>query len=546
MREHTRSSPPPQEGQTCAACTSPLQGPRCESCGAPVSPGGFRILRQLAQGPHSRLFLAEREGRRVALKELLFALVPDAERLEGFEREAEFLRQLKHPRIPRLLASFREGSGVHTRLYLAQEFVEGHSLLEELEQHRFSEPEVRRIARQVLEVLVYLHDLSPQVIHRDLKPANLMRRPDGELALVDFGSARDLVRGATHRSTLVGTFGYMPPEQLGGTVDETSDLYALGATLIHLLSRKSPDALLRSGMEIAFEEAVNASAGMKAFLARLTERERSQRFPSARAALEALDALEQKRPVPVSTRPPSSQRQLILVALAAAALTVTGAMTALMFDSEPPMPPPPPPARTLPPKVELPPPPPVLEATPTTPPTPTTPEIPPASRPKPASRSSSVPPEEVAEVITLRPASQSRPFLLPKDVRVAMGREVSLGDTAACGPQPSTAEVEQVELQAEGGGTLEAPRSRLSVDVTLKNRGASGPGCHKAVLRLKDGSGQLLAPETSFENTSTGTVRSRTVSFTFPRTQREVRLEVGTANAPGTAFVLDLVRGTFR
>ncbi|HYH97347.1 serine/threonine protein kinase [Hyalangium sp.] len=546
MRERTRSSTPEQEGHACAVCTRPVQGPRCDACGVPVAPGGFRVLRQLAQGPHSRLFLAEGKGGQVALKELLFALVPDAARLEGFEREVGFLRQLKHPCIPRLLASFREGSGVHTRLYLAQEFVEGRSLLEELEEHRFAEPEVRRIARQVLQVLVYLHGLSPQVIHRDLKPANIMRRPDGEIALVDFGSARDLVRGTTHGSTLVGTFGYMPPEQLGGTVDETSDLYALGATLIHLLSRKSPDELLRPGMEIAFEEAVHASAGMKAFLARLTDRDRSRRFPSAQAALEALDALEQKRPSPEATRKrPSRARFVVLGAMAALGL-MGGLGTALYLMMAPPTIPPQPPA--LPPlpqpaRVVLPPPPPPrVEEPPQSPVTPT----PPVRPTKPTSRPRPVKPEEVAEVITLRPSQQNRPFLLPRDVRVLIGREVSLGDSATCGPQPSTAEVVQVELQAEGGGTLEAPRSRLSVELTLKNRGAAGSGCHKAVLRLKDASGQPLAPEVSFENTSKGTFRSRTLQFAFPRTQREVRLEVGIGQAPGTSFVLDLVRGTLR
>jgi hypothetical protein len=154
--------------------------------------------------------------------------------------------------------------------------------------------------------------------------------------------------------------------------------------------------------------------------------------------------------------------------------------------------------------------------------------------------------EEVAEVITLRPTQQNRPFLLPKDVRIAIGREVALGDAATCGAQQSMVEVEQVQLDAEGGGSLEAPRSRLSVEVVLKNRGASGKGCHKVVLSLKDASGQPVAPNAAFENTSTGTVRSRTLSFNFPRTLREVRLEVGTGQGSGTPFVLDLVRGTFR
>ncbi|HEX8700342.1 MAG TPA: protein kinase, partial [Myxococcaceae bacterium] len=403
---------------------------------------------------------------------------------------------------------------------------------------------VSELARQVLEILVYLHGLSPKIIHRDLKPANIMRRPSGELALVDFGAARDLVRGATHRSTLVGTFGYMPPEQLGGTVDETSDLYALGATLIHLLSRKAPDELLRSGMEIAFEDAVNVSPGLKAFLARLIERDRARRFPSATAALQALDALDHSRPQPVShfRLSHATRRDLFQAGVVSVMLILVFIGGRLWVDSQQP------PAVVPPPLVEAPvsrPPPPLEDAVPAPP------GVPSPSSPAPAkplgARQRPAPQEgEVAEVITLRKTGQSRPFLLPKDVRLTVGREVSLGDTATCGPRASTAEVGQVQLQAEGGGTLEAPRSHLSVDMTLRNHGATGSGCHRAVLRLKDASGRSLAPDEVIENTATGTERSRTLQFIFPRTERQVRLQVGTADAPGTTFVLDLVNGTVR
>ncbi|MBS1151250.1 MAG: serine/threonine protein kinase, partial [Myxococcaceae bacterium] len=285
------------EAHTCIGCNAAVDQPRCEHCGIAVAPGGWNIVRQIATGPHSRVFLAEKNGEQAALKELLFALVPDAALLEGFEREARLLAQLSHPAIPRLVESFTEGKGVHTRLYLAQQFVRGKSLLQQLEHHRFDEAEAKRLARSLLEILEYLHGLSPRVIHRDLKPANVMRREDGSLALVDFGAARDLVRGVTHGSTLVGTFGYMPPEQMGGTVDLTSDLYALGATLLHLLSRKPPDELLKPGLELAFDEAVNVSPPFRGWLQQLVERERSARFQTATAAREALDALDRTQPV---------------------------------------------------------------------------------------------------------------------------------------------------------------------------------------------------------------------------------------------------------
>ena len=112
-------------------------------------------------------------------------------------------------------------------------------------------------------------------MHRDVKPANVLRRPDGTLALVDFGAAR-AVEGVTHGATLVGTFGYMPPEQLGGTVDATADLYALGATLVHLVGRKAPEDILGPDLELRLDH-LNVSPGFRAFLSRLTARKRTSR-----------------------------------------------------------------------------------------------------------------------------------------------------------------------------------------------------------------------------------------------------------------------------
>ncbi|CAN5864567.1 hypothetical protein BH11MYX3_BH11MYX3_02340 [soil metagenome] len=161
---------------------------------------------------------------------------PDA--IAAFEREAKFLRALEHPAIPRFLAAFEEGHGVHTRYYLAQELVTGEALDARLDNHFYAESEIVDLAKQVLEVLVYLQGLSPMVIHRDIKPANILRRADGSSALVDFGAAH--VQGTTAGSTSIGTFGYMPIEQLAGEVDATTDPYALGASLIHLLTRQDP------------------------------------------------------------------------------------------------------------------------------------------------------------------------------------------------------------------------------------------------------------------------------------------------------------------
>jgi hypothetical protein len=222
---------------------------------------------------------------------LLFAIVPTLQQLEAFEREGKLLQSLEHPRIPRFVASFREGEGARTRLYLAQELVEGESLGQRLRSGTLEEARARDIARQVLGVLVYLHSRTPQVIHRDVKPHNLIASSDGSIKLVDFGAARELTDGATHQATLVGTYGYMPPEQIAGTVDQTNDLYALGATLMHLLTGRPPDKLVGEDLELAAGISLNVSAGFERFIRRLAAKSPQRRFPSAADALKALEAL---------------------------------------------------------------------------------------------------------------------------------------------------------------------------------------------------------------------------------------------------------------
>src|SRR5207237_10785882 len=122
------------------------------------------------------------------------------------------------------------------------------------------------------------------VQHRDIKPDKRTVRPGAEIALVDFGSARQLSGTHTYGSTLVGTFGYMPTEQLGGTVDATSDLYALGATLLHAATGKPPSELLWSAITLR----VPRGAPLGDWIAALVQPARERRIQSAAAALDAL------------------------------------------------------------------------------------------------------------------------------------------------------------------------------------------------------------------------------------------------------------------
>jgi serine/threonine protein kinase len=304
------------EAAFCPGCGAVMVAASCAHCGAVAEAGGFRVERVIVQNARGRMYLArDGAGNAVALKELAFVQAPHPDAVEAFEREARLLRQLSHPQIPRFLASFRQGEGVHTRLYLAQEYVEGESLQDRLASHQFSEEETLDVAGQVLGILVYLQGLSPMVFHRDIKPANLIRRADGRIALVDFGAARDL--GATVGATLVGTFGYMPVEQMGGIVDASTDLYALGSTLCHLVSRREPWKFMEDPRAL---ERLNVSRGFREYLTRLTARRPEDRYGTAAAALRAL------RPPTKRRWPTASVGRPHLMALTALlGITVLGA-----------------------------------------------------------------------------------------------------------------------------------------------------------------------------------------------------------------------------
>jgi serine/threonine protein kinase len=279
-----------EDASGCPVCGVPLTQARCSACGAVARAGDYVVRRLIGQTAHSRVYLARGpNGQEVALKELLFSQVPSAQELDAFEREARLLETLSHPRVPRLWGHFQEGEGAALRLYLAAEYLSGETLLERLEHHTFSEEDARDIGRQVLEILAYLYGRKPRILHRDIKPANLIRQPDGEIFLVDFGAARESAKGATTGSTLVGTFGYMPLEQFGGTVDVTSDLYALGATLIHLLGRTPPADHFQPdrGLDLSHLEAPLLGP----WLRKLTALRPEDRYPSVTAARQALEAL---------------------------------------------------------------------------------------------------------------------------------------------------------------------------------------------------------------------------------------------------------------
>ena len=252
----------------------------------------YRIVGLLGEGGSGATYEVQdlQSKSRQALKALSLKGISDWKALELFEREAKVLASLEHTAIPSYLDYFHIDSPTNRAFYIAQELAPGESLAALVSSGwRANEQEARRIAREILEILVYLHSLTPAVIHRDIKPQNIIRAQDGRIFLVDFGAVRQsqyttMARG----STVVGTFGYMAPEQFIGQAVEGTDLYGLGATLLFLLTHRSPADLPVERLKINFRDRVEVSGSFADWLEKMLEPDIEERFSSAKEALSAL------------------------------------------------------------------------------------------------------------------------------------------------------------------------------------------------------------------------------------------------------------------
>lgn len=252
----------------------------------------YRKLSVLGQGTSGTTYLAQsiRDDSRVALKELSLRTCRNWKLIELFEREIALLQQLDHSSIPRYVDAFIVDSQQDRHYYLAQTIAEGKSLFDWVEDGwRCTEADAINIAHQLLKILLYLQSLKTPVIHRDIKPNNIIRSESGAISLVDFGSVGHTYQNTFMRgSTVVGTFGYMAPEQFRGKVLPASDLYSVGATLLFLLTRRSPAELPVNQLAIDFRGKVNLSDGFTHWLEKLLAPELEARFQSAELALKSL------------------------------------------------------------------------------------------------------------------------------------------------------------------------------------------------------------------------------------------------------------------
>ncbi|WP_413175455.1 tetratricopeptide repeat protein [Anabaena azotica] len=219
----------------------------------------------------------------------------DRDSIRLFEQEARILYQLgqNHDQIPKLYAHFQEGED----FYLIQEFIEGKDLTNEISPgKKLSECDVIQLLRDVLEILVYVHD--NKVIHRDIKPDNIMRRKDGKLVLIDFGAIKQInttiamKSGSTTRTIRIGTPGYTPLEQAMGRPKFSSDIYALGMMAIQALIDLSPRLLPEDDDgEILWIDQVEISDKLEQVISKMVRYDWRERYINANEALEELDQL---------------------------------------------------------------------------------------------------------------------------------------------------------------------------------------------------------------------------------------------------------------
>jgi tRNA A-37 threonylcarbamoyl transferase component Bud32 len=251
--------------------------------------GRYVVIGLLGEGAQGSTLEAvdKLAGRPVAIKRFQVRGAKSWKDVELAEREARVLSSLSHSALPAYVEHFEQDGC----LYLVMEKIEGEKL-SDIRQRGIplSQADVVRFLSEVGEALDYLHSRAPPVIHRDIKPGNVIRRPDGSFALVDFGSVRDSLK-PEGGSTVVGTFGYMAPEQFQSRAMPTSDVYAAGATALAMLTAREPEELPHRGLGIDVSAALagQADPALVRALAAMVAIDPEQRASSIAPLLAAVD-----------------------------------------------------------------------------------------------------------------------------------------------------------------------------------------------------------------------------------------------------------------
>lgn len=259
-----------------------------------VIDGKYKILSKVGQGGMSVVYMAinEKANKTWAVKEVRKDGVLDFEAVkQGLVAETDILKKLDHPNLPSIIDVIDTADS----FIIIMDYIQGNPLSKALEEYGAQPQEyVIEWAKQLCDVLGYLHTRQPPIIYRDMKPANIMLKPDGNITLIDFGTAREFKEKNLADTTCLGTVGYAAPEQFGGMgqTDARTDIYCLGATLYHLVTGCNPS---EPPYEIKPIRQINPSlsGGLERIIQKCTQRNPADRYQSAAELMYALDHYEE-------------------------------------------------------------------------------------------------------------------------------------------------------------------------------------------------------------------------------------------------------------
>ncbi|MBQ8147821.1 MAG: protein kinase [Lachnospiraceae bacterium] len=260
-----------------------------------VLDGKYEILKEIGRGGMSVVYVAMdlRLNKQWAIKEIKDDGSKDTQTLlKGLEREANILKKVDHPVLPRIVDIIQKDS----KVYVVMDYVEGRPISEVLKEQGAQPQElVIEWAKQLSSALDYLHSMNPPIIYRDMKPSNIMLKPDGNVKLIDFGTAKEYKIENNADTTALGTRGYAAPEQFGDAqgrgiynTDARTDIYCLGATLYHIVTGMNP---CEPPYEIKPIRQWNPalSSGLEKILIKCTQPNPNDRYQSCSELLYALD-----------------------------------------------------------------------------------------------------------------------------------------------------------------------------------------------------------------------------------------------------------------
>ncbi len=252
--------------------------------------GKYKILNKIGQGGMSVVYLAmnERANKQWAIKEIRKDGTSNYEVVkQGLIVETDLLKRLSHPHLPSIIDVI-DGEGT---FLIVMDYIEGNPLSKILKrQGAQSQEDVIEWAKQLCDVLGYLHSRQPPIVYRDMKPSNVMLKPDGNVTLIDFGTAREFKSSSVADTTCLGTQGYAAPEQFGGhgQTDGRTDIYCLGATMYHLVTGHNP-AEPPYEMYPIRQWNPKLSSGLEAIILKCTQKNPNDRYQSCAELMYALE-----------------------------------------------------------------------------------------------------------------------------------------------------------------------------------------------------------------------------------------------------------------